>query len=753
MKWFDRIAGAIYKESPRSALVVNNLGQAVHPDRNYENFAKEGYQKNVVAYRCVNVIAEAVSDIPLVLYEQKGRTRKKEILEHPVFDLLDRPNALQTKQTFIRAAISNILISGNSFIYGIEGLEKAMVEMWPLRSDRMSINPGSKGLPKSYTYKVGANKTTYKVDETTGKSPVVHMKTWHPRNDWYGLSPIEAASLSIDQFNASAQWNYSLMKNSGRPSGAFIMQSTKANPKATFSPDQRAHLKRQIHEQNAGMTQAGKLLLLEGGVDYKELGFSPKDMDWINSKKVTSVDIALAFGVPGQLVGVSENQTYNNMREARLGLYVETVIPWMRFIVGYLNNWLLPLYLEDDSKTRLSFDIDMDKIEALAPMREKVWENAMNSTWLTVNEKREMTGYGKYEPSEDPADKILVGAGQIPLELAAESFSPDDTEEEEIDASDFQDEDIDETQDNIDPPEDDEEKSRPTNKAFTILEGKTFNLGSNGAKQRYAILQDRRRSRLEKTFEVEMRLAFKKQMREVQEVVKQADIQTVDLVVEEVISVTESEMKKTIEKHIRKAMRTFGQDVLELRKFTKNKLETKNAEDIFEEALEYYIRTAAGRRIKNISRTTKKRLLKDIQAFTTDHFSEGGFNLDELAGVIEQSYEKFTKSRSLTIARTETHNASQYASREAAKALKEPQMQKEWISRIDGRSRGAGPNDSTNHIAMNGKRVDIDRQFEVPSKDGIDMMDGPGDPNAPVDQIINCRCVTAYFIPEIEEEQ
>ena len=94
---------------------------------------------------------------------------------------------------------------------------------------------------------------------------------------------------------------------------------------------------------------------LEGDFDWKEMGLSPKDMDFHRLKNMATTDIALCFGVPSQLVGVPDSQTYSNVAEARLALYEETIIPHLSKMSSDLNEWLVPLF---DDRLTLEFDID-----------------------------------------------------------------------------------------------------------------------------------------------------------------------------------------------------------------------------------------------------------------------------------------------------------------------------------------------------------------------------------------------------------
>ena len=123
------------------------------------------------------------------------------------------------------------------------------------------------------------------------------------------------------------------------------------------------------------------------------MSLSPKDMDWLNGKDVSSREIALAFGVPGQLVGIPGQQTYANNREARLALYEDTILPLVLRTIAHINNWLVPHFGTD-----LELRADIDEIPALVLRRERVWDRVQGSDFLTTNEKRAAVGYDDKGP-------------------------------------------------------------------------------------------------------------------------------------------------------------------------------------------------------------------------------------------------------------------------------------------------------------------------------------------------------------------
>jgi HK97 family phage portal protein len=363
-------------------IALHHVGQPVWTPRRYDQLAEEGYRKNVIAFRCVAMTARAAAQVPWLLF-RGGQA----LAEHPLLALLERPNPTQGGAALFEALYAFFLIAGNSFLEEVGPDDGAPRELWVLRPDRTKVIPGDEGLPVGYLYDVAGRQRRFETDPVTGRAPVLHLKAFHPLNDWYGMSAIEAAAFAIDQHNAAGAWNKALLDNGARPSGALVY-APKEGP-GNLSESQFERLQSQIEERFARPANACKPLLLDGGLDWREMSLSPKDMDWIAGKDVSAREIAQAYGVPPQLVGIPDSQTFNNVREARLAFYDDAVLPLLDQAQDALNGWLAPRFGEG---LRLAFD--EDAIEALTLRRERKWAAVRDADFLTLNEKRAELGFG-----------------------------------------------------------------------------------------------------------------------------------------------------------------------------------------------------------------------------------------------------------------------------------------------------------------------------------------------------------------------
>jgi HK97 family phage portal protein len=363
-------------------IALETGGRPRFGPRDYAALAREGYMSNAIVHRSVRLVAESAASLTFLLYE--GAT---ELDRHPLLALLNRPNPRQDGAAFAEAVYAALLIAGNAFVEAVT-IGGTVRELHALRPDRMRVVPGTDGWPEAYDYTV-AGRTVRFTQSADGSGravpPILHLSFYHPLDDHYGLSPLEAAAVAVDTHNAAARWNRALLDNAARPSGALVYTGPES---ALLSDAQFERLKRELEANYQGAANAGRPLLLEGGLDWKAMSFSPKDMDFLEAKHAAAREIALALGVPPMLLGIPGDNTYSNFREANRAFWRTTVLPLANRFCTALANWLRPVY----GDVRLA--VDTDRIDALAADRAAAWERITKAPFLTVNEKREALGYG-----------------------------------------------------------------------------------------------------------------------------------------------------------------------------------------------------------------------------------------------------------------------------------------------------------------------------------------------------------------------
>jgi HK97 family phage portal protein len=353
------------------------------------------YCNNVIVRKCIDLLAKSASHVPWRLHVNKGGVYHK-LSEHPMLDLLSRPNPFTAGAEFFERLIANKLIYGNAYIMHAQARGKKAGELYLLGPENIEIEYDSENYPLYYRYQTGKGVRKFHINKINGASQLLHIKNYNPEHEFDGLSAIAPAKKSIEQHNLALQWNNSLLQNGARPSGALILNSASGGMNY-LDEEQFDRLKTELEDKYSHAAKAGKPMLLEGGLDWKEMSISPKDMDFIEAKNSAAREIALSLGVPPQLLGITGDNTYNNMQEARLALWEETLLPLLDNLCDSLNNWLNPVFGED-----LVLDINKDEISALSERRESNWEKIQAAEFMTINEKRARIGL----PPIEGGDKL-----------------------------------------------------------------------------------------------------------------------------------------------------------------------------------------------------------------------------------------------------------------------------------------------------------------------------------------------------------
>lgn len=720
MNFWQRLFGRKASEG-RQVLVMNQVGTPQSSPKNYEAFSKEAFQANVIAFQAITKVSRACSGIKWTLYSKRKGGEPTEITEHPLLNLMQQPNPSQGQSSFMGSVVGYLMISGNSYIEKVSPTDKAPpMELWSLRPDKMRIIPGAIGMPSGYEFKGQSTQVIFPVDQVSGKSKILHLKTFHPTDNWYGMSAIEAAMYAVDQHNEAGKWNLSLLQNMGTPSGALVVKQDASNPMGSLPDTQFRNLQEEIRSQIQGSKNAGRVMLLEGGMDWKQMGFNPKDMDWLEGKNTAARDISLAFGVPPIMLNIPGDSTFNNYREARMSLYEDTILPLMDFLAFEFNRSITPLFGEG-----IYLDYDKDSISALDDKRNAKFAQYSSAGFLTTNEKRAALGYDPV----DGGDVVLIPTGQTPIDgLNNADAQADDITPENDAAQDEQGEGQDPEADDADTDQD--PKHKPHHKQVNAITQRD----KTSVWRNVNALRDR----MSHSMAADLRDDFDEQASKLEKALENVDPRMAELAAVQVLS-DSADMRKTITKHTKRAMKAFGEPILSAGKSFGEEFETKGSVK-FDNFVNSYIERHTASAVSHIEGTSIKkarRIIKDVVLSANQ--SEDGYSSTRVAKQLRDEFASLSASRSETIARTEIGIASSQGAQEAAKALDIPDLEKEWVSVQDDRTRD-NP-EVADHLSMNGTRVGINEKFIVPPDAD---MDGPGDPSAGAGQVINCRCVLAF---------
>lgn len=389
--WFSRVFARSNKANPSETkqaglygssgfVALHNVLGAGWTSASYEALSRQGFMRNAVVHRCVRMISEAAGSVPWLAYEGE-----QELENDKLISLIEQPNPFQSRGDFIEALCGHLLLSGNAYVERVSHDDTPFGNIFALRPDYVSCALDEYGWPEAYIYQTGTKKRHINIESVNEPPPLLHLKLFNPLDDVNGFAPLQAGLMALDTHNAAAEWNKALLDNAARPSGALVYAPGDGS---NLTPEQYEQLKKELEDGYSGPNNAGKPLLLEGGLDWKAMGLSPKDMDFIEAKNAASRDIALAFGVPPMLLGIPGDNTYANYQEAHRAFFRLTVLPLLQRIKGAMSAWM-----QQSRSSEFHLELDLDQVESLRPERDALWTRLEAASFLSDDEKRMAIGY------------------------------------------------------------------------------------------------------------------------------------------------------------------------------------------------------------------------------------------------------------------------------------------------------------------------------------------------------------------------
>ena len=365
MSWARKIMGLGETKSaqmPRPWLLADTSG--AEPPAGYAGQVRAALA-NPVALRAIRVVAEGLSSVKL---SAGGEA-------HPAAALLT-PIVLEEVAT-------HLLLHGNAFLETGLDLAGRAATLWTLRPERIQLETDTRGWPVAWLYRAGGHVQRHPVGGDASRPGLLHLRAFDPLDDHLGIGCAGAASEAVALLQAAGRWNRSLLANAARPSGALVLDGAEG----PLSAEQFARLRDEIEAGFQGARNAGRPMLLEGGLKWQPLALTPAEMDFQKAREAAARDVALAFGVPPMLLGLPGDSTHANYAEANVALWRLTILPLLNRILDgvsrHLSAWWPGLVLEPD----------LDLVPALWADRERLWRHIGAAGFLDDDEKREMLGW------------------------------------------------------------------------------------------------------------------------------------------------------------------------------------------------------------------------------------------------------------------------------------------------------------------------------------------------------------------------
>lgn len=287
-------------------------------------------------YIAVNRIANAAAQIPYQLVKADRKGKPNAVVDGPANGLrrlLSNPNPYYSWFDFVNNIQTNLDLTGNAFIELAE-LDASMRphELYCLNPAKAKVVPGPHG-PQGYVYDVNGTKIKYRAEE------IIHIKYTHPANDWYGIGPLAASALSLELDRGAMDWNRNFLAKGAWPAGAIETEND-------IGDEAAARLKTEIKKiAQRGKEGVGQILLLTGGLKYHSIALSPKEVDWLDARRMSRDEILAIFGCPFAVAGLFSNEQTTarsaGVNQQVVNFYLFTIFPKIQLIYSALNRALV----------------------------------------------------------------------------------------------------------------------------------------------------------------------------------------------------------------------------------------------------------------------------------------------------------------------------------------------------------------------------------------------------------------------------
>lgn len=386
---------------------------AYDPDPSlYANQARLMQQLSWV-YSAVTHVAQSIASLANFQVLQLAGETKKPIVNHAFEQLLRAPNRYQfdSQFEFFEAVAGFLKIAGNCYLY-LNALapELPPADIYILRPDRVTVVPDTKQFVRGYLFNVDGRELAFEREE------IVHIKTFHPLNDWYGLSAIEALALAAETDLKEAVWNKNFFdKQFAKPQGALAYSDM-------VNDSDWDRMKGEAKEEYGG-TQRRLMMLRgagKGGVQWLQMGLSQKDMEFITGRQFNKEEIYQVLA-PGLISMLDKNATEANSVAGEKVFREYALYPILKRVAEKFTSKILPRY-GDDSTDGSGLVGEFEEIRA----RDRVLELQERQAYERVHTVAEVRSkYDNDGPLGDARDDQLVAQAQAfnPTATLSPSFA------------------------------------------------------------------------------------------------------------------------------------------------------------------------------------------------------------------------------------------------------------------------------------------------------------------------------------------
>jgi len=323
----------------------------------YETYAKS-YTQEAWVYKCVSLIAETCAMINGDVYMRKSGNEQELIPDHPLDILLEHPHPKFSRFEVWNHTYCSLELAGNAYWYIEKDSFGTPVQIMPLYSHRVKVVPSKSDYIAGYIYHIRGEDLALEADE------VIQFKFWHPLDDFYGLSPIEAAALAITTDVYAQIWGRDFFKNSAIPEGIISTEQM-------LNSSEADETRKRWEQSFKGVEKAHKIAVLGKGMKYEKIGISPKDMEFLQLREFNRDEILSIFGVPYSLLSV-QNKYKATAIEEEENFKRHTIKPKLALVEEKITAELLPMFGETQKKLFYAYDSLSSKDEVEERMRDEI---------------------------------------------------------------------------------------------------------------------------------------------------------------------------------------------------------------------------------------------------------------------------------------------------------------------------------------------------------------------------------------------
>ncbi len=283
---------------------------------------------HTAVFACNRVLSESISSLPLVIYKEDEKGNRERAKKHPLYDLLhSSPNQETTTMQWRETMITSLNMKGNHYSQIIKDNAGRVVAIWGLMTDRITVKRLELTGELIFIYDLGVNQVPLKFSDLLNVSGL-------SLDGMSGVSPITYNRESLTLSKAMEQYGGKYFKNGANASGAFSVQGE-------LSQEAYDRMKSDFTESYAGMVNAHKPMILEGGAKFERITMSNEDSQFLDSRKYQRSEISSIFRVPLHMINDLERATFSNIEQMSLDFAIYTLTPWLVRIEQAMNRDLL----------------------------------------------------------------------------------------------------------------------------------------------------------------------------------------------------------------------------------------------------------------------------------------------------------------------------------------------------------------------------------------------------------------------------